>query len=129
MFTDVISTGGRRRIAPHRRTTWTRILTFTVSRDAPSRITTSLRSAMRSCRLRRCLAGLGSYSSKCSRPRFFPAGAAMLLRVRPSRTVCVRADVRVHEAASMVTEARVRNLYKYINAIIRQVFNLNGVYR
>lgn len=56
---------------------WT--FTFTVSNEALSRMTTSLLSDMRLWRLRRCLAGLGSYSSKCSKPRFFPSGAAMML--------------------------------------------------
>lgn len=56
---------------------WT--FTFTVSNEALSRMTTSLLSDMRLWRLRRCLAGLGSYSSKCSKPRFFSSGAAMML--------------------------------------------------
>lgn len=56
----------------------TYIFTFTVSNEAPSRMTTSLFSAMRSWRLLLpILATFGSYSSKCSRPRFFPLGAAI----------------------------------------------------
>lgn len=55
--------------------------TFTVSNDAPSRITTSRLSAMRSCRLRRCFAGFGSYSSKCSRPRFFSLEFAIAILI------------------------------------------------
>lgn len=92
-------------------------LTFTVSNDAPSRITTSLRSAIRSCRLRRCLAGLGSYSSKCSRPRFFPLAAAMMPPVELAHRVCVITAVRVHKPVWLVcsSEAHAYNTYNRVH--------------
>lgn len=64
--------------------------TFTVSNDAPSRITTSRLSAIRSWRLRRCFAALGSYSSKCSRPRFLPLAAAMMYAFSSCPVACCR---------------------------------------
>lgn len=77
-YLDVSSIHAEAALQQHYTDTSRNSFTLTVSNEALSRITTSLLSDIRSWRLRRCLAGLGSYSSKCSKPRFFPSGAAMM---------------------------------------------------